>query len=118
MRSPGSAALVGAYSFAVWQRSGNGDRDGGPAGWHRPDAGYARVAGRATVAAKEAPSLASPLASAHETAPEVRVVGDYTKGQTIVKLQAAIVAQQVGNDLTAGGVADAFRAEVWRLARH
>jgi len=64
------------------------------------------------------PSVHGLLAAAHETAAEVRTMGDYQRAQMIVMLQASIATQRFGYDLMAVRLADYFCAEVWRLARH
>jgi hypothetical protein len=64
------------------------------------------------------PTLGDLLATAHQTAAEVRTLGDYERAQMIVALQAEVTTQRFGHDLTTRRLADYFRAEVWRLARH
>jgi hypothetical protein len=58
------------------------------------------------------------LAFAQETAAELRTSGDFARARLMVDPQAEIATQPYADDLMARRLADYFRAEVWRLARH
>ena len=64
------------------------------------------------------PSFGYLIASAHQTAAEVRTIGDYDRAQMVVALRAAIATQRFGHDHMARRLRDDFCAEAWRLARH
>ena len=58
------------------------------------------------------------LATAHQTAAEVRTIDDYDRAQMVVALRAAIATQRFGHDLMARRLAEHLCAKTSRLARH
>ena len=63
-------------------------------------------------------SVSDLLILAQQAADEIRTIGDPERAETIVAMRAEIATQRFGHDLMGRRLADYFRAEVWRLARH